>query len=184
MATVLEQIKQAAIDKRTSLNLSGNDDARPSARCTTTWSNSPAKRESTKNTAMNEGSQPASFAGQRPSHLPSPGHRPGSQGDNSQRANGPAIWDKQRVVTPCRHRTLHGCQSRWHWALGKGHPDRGGSIDKSFLKPIEARPLRHARRSNGIFVPGTGRSIAGDQCPVDAGLWPGNRERRHHRWRH
>ena len=39
---------------------------------------------------VNECPQPASFAGQRPSHLPRPGHRPGSQGDNSQRAgNGP-----------------------------------------------------------------------------------------------
>jgi hypothetical protein len=40
-------------------------------------------------------------------------HRPGSQGDNSQRANGPAICDKQRVVTPCLVEHVKTETSKW-----------------------------------------------------------------------
>ena len=62
---------------------------------------------------MKECPQPASFAGQRPSHLPSPGHRPGTEGDDSQRANGPAICGKQRVVRPCLVEHVKTETSKW-----------------------------------------------------------------------
>ena len=41
------------------------------------------RQRTTEFVSVKECPQPASFAGQRPSHLPSPGHRPGSQGDSS-----------------------------------------------------------------------------------------------------
>jgi hypothetical protein len=76
--------------------------------------------------AVKECPQPASFAGQRPSDLPSPGHRPGTQDNNL--PEGPTarpFATNNGVVALCHNRTLKsGCTSSSRPKSDEGFPKR------------------------------------------------------------